>query len=357
MGYRFVGVSADPNTGDGGSTYDLLTDPGPLAYPDPTTFFPVTTAAVDAGYEDRDRNDEVRGIRSTAAPYPWRAAPSFTFSCRLYPGIAKWVFPRLINGTGTPTGTAPAAITTAFEPVGHGAILPASLVTLVRDDQIDYLWGVWVESAELTVSAENEVTVQVTGRALYHETVPLGSTEFEPDTAAFLDPYSGMTLAVRSGELPTPTAIDCVSSWGFTFTNSLSDDDDVRYCKGKNVVRELVGDRYRYRHYPDRHKVGRQQITGNLGFGSVQPTFEDRRLLTTAEAMVATLTGNPAGTDPAADELVRFTFADYVLTGGGPDDLAEDGELKSAYEWSAHLNPTTGKDFTVEFVADAAVTV
>ncbi|MCK9251001.1 MAG: phage tail tube protein [Solirubrobacteraceae bacterium] len=356
MGYRFVAVGTDANSNNGGSTLDFLTNPGPIAYPSASTYFPVTAGNVDPGYEDRDRNDEVRGRRATAAPYPWRAAPTFTFSCRLYPELAKWLFPRLVGGTATAAGTAPVAVTTAFKPVGYSAILPSSTVTLVRDDQIDYLWGVWIASAEVTVGSDGDALVSVTGRALYHETVALTVETFTPDTSTFVDPYAGVMLEVADGAVGSSvTAIACVSSFGFSFDNTLSDDDDVRYCKGKNVLRELAGTRYRYRHYPTQHRLGRQSITGNLGFGTVMPTYEERRLLTEARRLRATLTGNPAGTTPPSDELLRFTFPAIALTGGGPDELQEDGEIKASYEWSGHFDIATGNDFEVEFSGAAAV--
>lgn len=357
MGYRFVGVINDAKSAQGGSTYDELTDSGPLSYPVPSTFFPVVSGAVDPGFEDKARDDEVRGIRGSMAPYPFRGAPTATFRARLYPGIAKWVLPRVLGKTGTPDGAPPAAVESLFSPVGHGGRLPAINLVMAREDQLDYLWGCWVESAEIEVTSDGDVFVTTNLRALYHETKPLGVTTFTPNTSTYLDPYAGVTLSAKTGPTGTLTAIDCIGSLTFTFNNTLSDDDDVRFCKGINVVKELVDGSYRYRHYPTRHKIGRQEITGSVGFGEVQPSLEERRLITTADVLQAELAGNPAGTTPEADELLRFTFHAHVLTGGGADELAEEGEIKSSYEFSAHLDPATSKDFEAVFVEAAAVTL
>lgn len=355
MGYRFLAIGADPNSAAGGSTYDQLTSPGPLVNPTLDDYYPVVSANVTPGYEDRDRNDEVRGRRAGAAPYPWRAAPTFTFRVRLYPTIAKWLYPHLLGGAPASTGTAPAAVTTAFEPVGYGSLLPAFNLTLVREDQIDRLWGCWVGEVETEVTGEGEVFVTVSGRALYHKSDPT-SGSFTPSTAAHKQPYAGVTLKAQTGN-GALTAIDCLSSMSFTFSNELSDDDDVRFCKGANVVRTAVGTTYRYRHYPSKHRLGRQSVTGNLQFGTTRPDLETRRLLTTTEKLVATVTGDPISpaTTPAADELLRWTFHTYVLTGGEADELQSEGEIKSAYEFGAFLDESTGKDFTTEFVTKAAV--
>lgn len=356
MGYRFLGVLNDTNSATGGTTLDdLLGVSGGYSYPTPVTFFPVVSGSVDPGFEDRGRDDEVRGQRGSAPPLPWRSAPTATFRCRLYPDLAKWVLPRVLGVTASPSGTPPAAVTSKFSPAGHGGRLPAVNLVMAREDQLDYLWGCWIESAELEFSSEGEAFATVNIQALYHETKALGMTTFTPSTATFLDPYAGVTLAAKTGPTGSLVDIDCIGSLSITFNNQFSDDDDVRFCKGKNVLKEAVSTSYRYRHYPTRHKLGRQEITGSLGFGEVQPTLEERRVITTADVLQAEVTGNPAGTTPPADQLLRFSLFAHVLTGGGADELAEEGEIKSSYEFSAHLDPTTGKDIEVEFVDAAAV--
>lgn len=357
MGVRALGVLNDAESAAGGSNLDRLLDPGPLAYPTPSTYLPVVSGNADPAYEDRARNDEVRGFRGGQAPYAWRAAPNGTFRSRLYPALAKWLVPRLLGDAAAATGVAPAAITSRFSPVAHGGRLPSSNLVLVREDQVDYLWGAWVESCEFEVGDDSEPWVTVTLRALYHETKDIGVLSFTPDTDDFVDPYAGVTMKASTGEVGDLEEIECIASANFTFNNTLSDDDAVRYCKGRNVIKVLDEDtdRYIYRHYPDRHKVGRQVISGSLGFGSVQPGLEERRLLAQAKVLQLEMTGNPAGTTPAADQLIRFTFYAHVLSGGGAGELQDEGEIKSSYEFTAHTDPATGKDFETAFVDAAAV--
>lgn len=357
MGYRFLGVLDDTNSATGGTTYEDLVDPGPITYPTPANFFPVVSGSVDSGLEDRGRDDEVRGRRGSTPPLPWRAAPSATFRSRLYPGVAKWVAPRVLGKTVAPSGTAPAVVTSVFSPVGHGGRLPAINLVMAREDQLDYLWGCWIDSAEFEFTSEGEAFVTVTVQALFHEAVPLGGKTFTPNTATYLDPYAGVTLAAKTGPAGSLVPIDCIGNLTVSFNNQFSDDDDVRYCKGQNVLKEAVGSSYRYRHYPTRHKLGRQEITGSIGFGEVQPTLEERRVITTADVLQAEVTGNPAGTTPEADQLLRISLFAHVLTGGGADELGEEGEIKSSYEFSAHLDPATGKDIEIAFADSAAVTL
>lgn len=354
MGYKFLRVGSDANSATGGSTYDKLSTPGPIVPPSGGDFVPVQSASADMGYTDRTRN-EVRGVRASMKPIPDRALPTFTFTVELYPVIARWAFPRLTGGTATSTGDAGEAIVSKFRPVGFSGVLPSSTITLAREDQIDYLWGCWIEQAELQVAADNSAVLTVSGKALYGQTVQLGSETFTPDTSAYDDPYNGVTLKVASGVGASPTLMDCVASWGFTFNNSLSEDEEVVYCKGRQVYRELVDGRYVYRQWPNKHLVGRQEITGTFGFGGVMPAMEDRRLLATSHTMIAELTGNPLDTTPAADDTVRFTFPSYVITGGGAAELQDEGEQKSSYEWSGHFDPVTGADFEVEFAGAEAV--
>lgn len=354
MGYRLISLGADENSATGGSTYDKLTIPGPLTNPTHDAFLKVVSASVDPGYEDKDRNDEVTGRRGTSAPYPWRAAPTFTFRMRLVPSVAKLLYPRVVGGAATSTGVAPAAVTTAFKPVGFGDLLPSFNLTLVREDQIDRLWGCWIGELETEITSDGEIFITVSGRALFHKADPTSGT-FTPTLSAE-QPYAGVMLKAQTGN-GSLTAIDCLSSLSFTFNNQLSDDDDVRYCKGQNVLRTTVGGKYKYRHFPTRHRVGSQAITGSLGFGTTRPDMETRRLLASTEKLVAEVVGDPItpATTPAADELVRWTFHSYVLTGGEADELVQEGEIKSSYEFSGHVDNVTGDDFAVEFVTKAAV--
>lgn len=352
---RALGLAVDPNSGDGGSTLDLLLDAGPVEFATPTLWVPLTTGQADKGYSNTDRNDEARGTFAKAAPVPDKATPSFTFTCRLYDPLAKYILPRVLPAIGSTSGTVPAAVTTPLRPTADGQ-LPALHAVLIRDEQVDQFAGVWFEQVVVKF-AEGDPTIDVTARALYHQTDEAGDLDpFEPDFSDLGDPYAGVTLTAKTGA-GGGTRIACLGTFDLTFNNGFETDPDVVYCRGENVLTTTVSGKYKRRQYPGRHIVGDRDITGNLSFGTVRPDMEDRLLLSTAERLVVTAFGNPLGTTPAADAALSFEMPNFVATDGGADDLARSGPIKSSYQYGGFVDDTSGDDLIVRFVDTAAITL
>jgi hypothetical protein len=357
---RFIGFASDENSATGGSTVDLLlleAGSGEITIPPPTVFFPATGGSASAGYTDTERNDEVRGVRGSTAPTPYQAAPELTISTRLYPSVAKWLLPLALPRAGAVVGSGDQARVSSFRPALSSAIPPTVVAMLVRDEQTDLLSGLAVESLQISF-AEGDPTVEATLRALYHQVIATPEPLATSPVFADEEPYAGVTLSAKTGADPG-VAISCFGSASLTITNNIDDDADVRFCKGQNLIVKEVAGRYRRRQYPARHRLGAQAIEGNLNFGTVRPDMEELRLLTTADRLTLTVTGNPLGTTPQADEALQFDMPNIVLTGeGGAAELVRDGALKSSYPFGAFIDGSTGDDdLIVRFTATDEVLI
>lgn len=355
---RWLGISRDAEPG--GSTYDALSDPGPLAWPASTVFVPVTTANVDPGLSDLDRNDEVRGRRGNTAPVSFASAPSGSFSARAYPELVRALIPDSLGEITGTTGVAPAARTTEVVPVGDtgaAGVLPARFLTVVREEQIDRLAGAIVEEWTLSLPIDAEGTLEFTMPALYHEVDATEDVAGLP-TPAYVgwdDTYMLRDVVAYTGD-GAGVRIDCLAGATLTFNNGLVDEFRSRFCAGENVRASVAGGGTRRLWFPKRHKLGPQAVTGTLDFGTTRPDLEERRILRLAEKLVLELTAGPiTGAIPAANEMVRFTIAKHVLTGGGAGALEREGDITSSYEFSGYIDPATGDDFAAEFVGGAAI--
>lgn len=354
---RWLGLALDPTPG--GSNLNALADPGPIDIPDPTTWIPIESAQPNKGFTDSDTNNLGYGKRGGSAPLPFRARPTLTFQTDLFSKAAKLLIAAGIGKVGAPTGTAPAPIKTPVSPADTGDQLPGLVAWLVRDGQTDRLSGLWVDSFTVTVQGAVP-TLQVTLNALYQETV---QTPGSLPTASYVgygvdQKYSGVMFKVLQGASGSEVAVDCVANFAFTYNNNLEDDEDVIYCRGENVLTELVDGRYRRRQWPDKHVLGEQALTGTIGFGSTRQDIEERQLFATAERVVAEFHENPLGTTPPSDRLLRIVIPQQVITGGdGADAYSRNAPIKASYEWAGFLDPATGTDIVAEFVDTAALTV
>jgi hypothetical protein len=355
---RWFGFTDDPVAG-GSSLEDLIAEG---AGPDPTwaapdTFVPVSAAQVDPGLTNLDRNNEVRGRRANAAPISFASAPSETFTARAYPPLLRSIIPKALSGTPANTGVAPAAISSTVGPIQSGD-LKAIQAYLVRENQLDRVSGAVVEEFALNFPTDEEGSVDVTLRGLYHDVDPTDTVAGLP-AADFTD-FVGDTFMLRDVKAylgaGAGVLIDCLAGFGLTWNNGLIDDMRSRFCAGKNIETTVIDAERHKLWYPDRHKLGPQSVTGRLDFGDVRPDRELRRILTHAEKLVVELTAGPIpAAVPAADEMLRFTLYKQAPTGGGAEPLVREGDQVSSYEFTAYLDETTNKDVEATFVGAAAI--
>lgn len=347
-------LANDPDTATGGSTYDDLSDPGPVAFPGSIARTPpLTSSQVTAGENRTNRNTEGRGRRGNSVSRPWDARPSVTASHMAYPKITNWMIARALGAAGTPTGSAPAPVESPYTPLQSGN-LASFCAKLVRDEQTDDLYGCWANTWTLTLPNEGEGTFEWDAMAKYHE-VTTTASEPARDNAGYVDTYEIRTAEVFDG--PTGTdLIDCVSSATIAFSNALKEDVRRRFCAGKNVVqRTLDGSVYRV-WYPTWNALGPQTMNITLDFGSPQPTRELDRIFAAADKLVIEARAGDAGTTPASDDMIRIEAGQAVVTEGGTDPFNRDGDHYSSYQYETGVDDT-GADTTITFSGAAAVTL
>ncbi|MBF6618834.1 MAG: hypothetical protein ITG02_01205 [Patulibacter sp.] len=351
---RWLGIAPDPNSNIGGSTYDLLTESGPIEWPDPTVFLPATDGNSERNHEDTPRNDETTLGRGALPPVSYRADPGWSFSVPLYMPVARLVLPAAYGKVGTPVGTAPASISTPLSPVDYGARLPSLIIWLVRDGQLERHAGAWIEQLTLNTQGARPM-LQVSGKSLFRDVddaVDLPT----PTRISAKDTLASVTFSAKTGE-GSGTPIGCVTTFTLTHNNNFEADADARFCAGENVVTELVDGRYKRRQYPGQHILGEHTTTGTIGMAKPRVDIEGRTLLGTSERLVASLSGNPIdGATPAADESLVFDMPSWVVTGGeGAGALTKTGAIKATYDWGGFVDEETGADLTVSIVDETAV--
>lgn len=355
---RYFAYTDDPVAG-GSSLTDLVDVGTTPTWPTPDELVPVMPGAnVEPNLAVRDRNDEARGRRAGVAPESWTAAPAFNFECRAYRRITQGMIRRVLAGTPAVSGTAPAAITSVIAPTQDqsGGNLDCIIGALVRDGQIDRISGAAIEEVEMNFPLDGDGTIRVAGQALYHDVDTEAAVALPTPTAQLRN--SGTTYNLRSLTAyigaGAGTLVDCIAGFGFTFSNNFTDDMRARFCAGKNVEETILEGARHVLWYPDRHRPGRQQVTGRIDFGETRPDRELRRVLSHADKLVVEVTAGPItpASTPPADELMRLTFYRHVLTGGGADPLADDGQQYSSYEFTSYLDTTLDKDVEATFVTD-----
>jgi len=353
---RSLGLAVDPTAG--GTKYDdVVATPTPVAIPDPTVWIPATTATMSRNPNNLNRNNEVRGVRGSAAPIAFSADPTVSFESRAYPQVAKLVLSAALSGTPAATGTAPAAITTKIEPTQANP-LRTLVAHLHREEQYEVESGIAVDSVELKLPADAEGTLTVEGKALYHDVKQTLPSPLPTTSYTGLGEHTFMLRDVKAYKgAGAGVLIDCLAGLTIKFDNGLIDDFTSRFCAGQNVRSYTVNSQSYRQWYPTRHRIGPQLITGRLDFGLTRPDLELERVLAVADKLVIEASAGPISpaTTPAVDEVLRITLAKSVLTGGGADPLVDEGDIKSNYEFGGFVDPSTGKDITVEFVSKTAV--
>jgi hypothetical protein len=346
---RYLGYLTDPTAG--GTTFDDIVA-GAIA--DPTEFVPVTTAQVDPGVGQVDRNDEVRGRRANSAPISFSSTPSLTLGARAYPKLVRAIVRNALGGSISSTGVPPAAVDSTVGPLQSGN-LPALIAWLVREGQIDRLTGLVVEEFTLDFPIDGEGTIEATLQGLYHDVDPATAiVEPAPVYADYDDTYMLRDLTAIMGD-GAGVEIDCLAGFGLTYNNGLIDDARSRFCAGKNVQETVLDGQTHRVWYPNQHKLGPQQVSGRLDFGDVRPDRELRRILTHAEKLVVEVAAGPLGTTPDADDMMRWTLYKQAPTGGGAEPLQREGDQVSSYEFTAYIDESLSKDVEATFTGDAAL--
>lgn len=359
---RWVGFVDDSTSG--GSTYDTYAGTTGIAIAVPTTFVPVTTANVDPGLQQLNRDNEVRGRRGNTEPISFASAPNMTLESRAYPQLVRPLLRKALAGTVASTGTAPAAIVSTVQTLESGN-LPALICWLLREGQLDRVTGAVVSEIAFDFPIDDEGTISATLPSLYHDTDDSTSAtdpNGDPAEALPTPSFSGSadTFMLRDATAYVGAAgveLDDLAGFGFTFNNGLIDDFRSRFRPGHNIeVVSIDGTEHRL-WYPARHKIGAQQVTGRIDFSDVRPDRELMRLVTHAEKLVFEVAAGPLGTTPAADEMLRVTFFKQAPTGGGAEPIQREGDQVSSYEFTAYVSAADGsKDLEAAFTGTTALT-
>lgn len=353
---RFITIQSDPTAG--GSTYEDLVGVGSSpTWPAISGLVPANANTnVDANTTQVDRNDDVTGFGAAQAPETLMADPRVTAGFRAYPALTHRVLRDILKGTATPSGTAPASIVTTVEATQAGPER-CSIVTLVREGQVDRVSGVAWNEIELDMPLDGDATVSLSGLGLYHDVF----TEQEAALTPPSDQPSGWVYKLRDVEAflgpSAGTKIDCLNGAGFTFTANISDAAEDRFCAGKNIEKTVVGSNEYRVWYPSQHQRNGQRTVGcRLNFRNTRPSQELARILSRADKLRLEIAGEPLGTTPAANRRLGLILHKVVPNGGGADELNAQDAIRSSYEYGVYLDPTTSRDVQMEVVGTAALT-
>jgi hypothetical protein len=354
---RWLTLADDPTVG--GTSLDDLTGgalAGAIPAPAAGDAVVVTTSQVDPGVRTLNRDNDVRGRRSNAQPVTFASAPALTFGSRAWTSLTRRLVRKAMGGAVAPVGAAPAPISSTVQMAQEGD-LPAMIGTLVREGQVDRVTGLWANELTFNFPADEEGTIEGNLMGLYHDVDDVASVPGLPTIAGVPGQSTAYMLrditAIMGDGAGVP--IDCLGGFGWTLNNNLSDDFRTRFCAGRNIYEVTVDGKLHRLWYPDRNKLGPQVVTGRLDYGDVRPDRELRRIVQHAEKLVVELAGDPLGTTPAADEMMRLVFYKQAPTGGGAEPLQRDGDQQSSYEFTAYLDDVTGKDLEAVFVGSTAL--
>ncbi len=358
---RWAALITDPTAG--GTTLDVIEGGGtPLLIPAPNLFAPVTTAQVDAGETPLSRNDENRGRRANAAPTSFASAPIGSLGGRAYPKIINKLWRDVLGGAVTTTGTAPAAITSKIPTLQTGN-LPALVLWLLREEQLDRLTGAIVSQLELDLPVEGDGTWTASLPALFHDVQSSTSPKDPGGGAAAAYPTPDYT-----GFEETYKLRDCIAKRGsaeeelanlagikLTFNNGMIEDFRTRFRPNHNILVVEIGGVKKKLWYPAKHKIGAQNVTGTITASSVDAAAEARRRFAVAEKLIVESFAGPLATTPPSTEGIRLVLSKMELTGGGAEPLQREGDQTASFEFSAYVDEATNTDVEAQIVAAAAV--
>lgn len=349
---RAIGWVADPTAG-GSSLNVLRGDPrvlGPGTIPDPTQFWPVDNVTVDKGDRRLTRTSEIRGRRGNVAEQEFRQAPTVTARGRVYMPLLK-TFLYYVTGQRARTGTAPAAITTAYDPLAYGAVaLPAVHLAIARDGIYQKVAGCVLASLRLDFPNDEFATWEATWAGLYvtrtAEVLPAAASDFR-----YISPDWAMVLRDAAGyQAGSSTSMDGLRGFTLAFDNGLREPD---FHAGKNVlvVPAAGGDRERRLWYPAARRLGAAQtVTGQIQFWQASDVEEAKHDLAKTEQFVFEVEGAPLSTTPAARQVFRSTAYNQQYTGGGPADLTREDDVSATYDFGVFVDEAVGKDIRFEVV-------
>lgn len=355
---RWLALDTDPIAG--GTSYDdILADPAALVLPTSADALVVTTAQAAPNTRNLARDNDVRGTRANSAPIGFASAPTLTFEGRAWTSQLRKLLRQAMGGSIASAGAPPASVASTVQMLtSQTGNLPALIGTLVREQQVDRLTGLWVNELTLNFPADEEGTMSGTGMALYHQVDDVDDVAGIPSIVA----PAGQSVAYMLRDITAfqgagaGVEIDCLGGFGLTINNNLSDDFRTRFCAGHNIYEVTIDGTLHRIWYPDRNRVGAQTITGRLDFGDTRPDREARLIASHADKLVVNLFGDPLGTTPAADESIQLLLHKVTPTGGGAEPLTRDGDQQSSYEFTAYVDDTTGKDLEAIIVGAAALT-
>lgn len=357
---RWLGLVNDPTAG--GTTFDVLTGGGGLAIPKPSLWVPITTATVDAGLQQLNRNDENRGRRANVAPSSFASAPALSAGGRAYPKIINKLWAKVLGGAITSEGAGPKAITSKVSPLQTGS-LPALVGWLLREEQLDRVTGAIISELAMSLPIEGDGTWTATLPSLFHDAQsptepkdPNGSASEAFGTPTYVseeDSYKLRDCIAKRGagetEIPLLAGVDIV------FNNGMIEDMVSRFRPNHNIESKTVDEVLHKLWYPNKHKIGAQQVTGKITLSGIEAEAEAKHLLTHAEKLIIEVAAGPAGTTPPANQMIRMILSKHVLTGGGAEPLVREGDQRASFDFTAYLDEATNTDVETQMVAAAAV--
>lgn len=328
----------------GGSGYDILIAG---AIPDATLFWPVTNVSFAPNVTTIDRNTEVRGIRASRPPLPWTARPVITVQVPAYRSVIEKGAKKTLGGADTRTGTVPASITHALAALPYGSSYPPAVhAQVVRDDLNHKVSGAVFERMALQFPMGGEGTAEYELAGLYYK-----NDGAAPPGAVFTG-LSTTVLSLRDGEIFIDgggTAIPDLQGFSFTWVNNTV---PKAYAK-RNVVTQSIGSPALTRKvwYYHENKLGpAQDVTWSLQLGNTNTAQELSRDFLQIQKFVFDVVGDPLGTTPPANELLRITIYAGAITGGGAGALTARDDITSSFDGGAFYSDSDTNDVLFEVV-------
>jgi Phage tail tube protein len=328
----------------GGSSYDALTSG---AIPDATLFWPVSNVAFAPNVGTIDRNAEIRGVRAARPPLPWTARPVVTVQVPAYRTVVEKGAKKTLGGADTRTGVGPASITHAIAALPYGASYPPAVhATVVRDDLYHKVSGCVFERMALTFPLDGEGTCEYELHGLYYANFVTA-----PPTPVFTG-LSTSVLSLRDAEIfidGAAQAVPDLQGFSFTWVNNTA---PKQYAK-RNVVTQLIGTPALTRKvwYYHENKLGAaQDVTWSMDLGNVNAAQELARDFLQIQKFVFDVVGDPLGSTPPANELVRVTIYAGAITGGGAGAATARDDITSSFQGGAFYSDADSNDVLFEVV-------